>query len=137
MALLRPDASIACLWGFQPGQEETEVVTAVEAAVISLRAYGSRECAYERVGYMPMDGGKGAFTFGHVDGLLRGALLMAGIRPRYVTPMLWQAAMECLTGGDKNVSKRRAIELYPNEKITHGVADALLIARYGWNRLAL
>jgi hypothetical protein len=39
--------------------------------------------------------------------------------------------MQCLTGGDKNISKRRAQELFPSLKITHAVADALLIAEYG------
>jgi hypothetical protein len=36
-----------------------------------------------------------------------------------------------MTKGDKNVSKRRAQELYPQLKITHSTADALLIATYG------
>jgi len=35
-----------------------------------------------------------------------------------------------MTGGDKNVSKRRAQELFPEIKITHAIADALLIAEY-------
>jgi hypothetical protein len=44
--------------------------------------------------------------------------------------------MGCLTGGDKNVSKNRALELFPEvdevKKITHATADALLIGKYGW-----
>jgi hypothetical protein len=35
------------------------------------------------------------------------------------------------TKGDKNVSKRRAQELFPQLKVTHATADALLIAEYG------
>ncbi len=43
----------------------------------------------------------------------------------------WQKEMGCLTKGDKNVTKRRAQELFPTLKITHAIADALLIAEYG------
>jgi hypothetical protein len=39
--------------------------------------------------------------------------------------------MSCLTKGDKNVTKSRAQELFPEVKVTHAIADALLIAEYG------
>jgi len=39
--------------------------------------------------------------------------------------------MGCMTKGDKNVSKRRSQELFPQIKVTHAIADALLIASYG------
>ena len=32
--------------------------------------------------------------------------------------------------GDKNVTKRRAQELFPGARVTHAVADALLLAEY-------
>jgi hypothetical protein len=38
--------------------------------------------------------------------------------------------MGCLTKGDKNVSKSRAQELFPSIKVTHAIADALLIAEH-------
>jgi hypothetical protein len=47
-----------------------------------------------------------------------------------VRPQAWQKAMGCLTKGDKNVSKRRAQELFPSLKVTHATADALLIAEF-------
>ncbi len=37
---------------------------------------------------------------------------------------------QILTKGDKNVSKRRAQELFPALKVTHAIADALLIAEF-------
>ena len=86
---------------------------------------------------MPGDGGMGAFTFGRIAGLLAGLSWGQGWEPKYVAPMIWQAALGCLTRGNKNVSKNRAITLFPNyhaerpRGITHGVADALLIAEYG------
>ncbi len=135
MALLRIDGSIASVWTFQPKMVEEEVVNAVQDAVALLRAYDSRECVVEKVGYMPTDGGQGAFTFGHITGGLSFALLALGVRPRYVYPQFWQAEMECLSGGSKNVTKLRAMQLFPGEKITHGSADALLIAEFGRRRL--
>lgn len=136
MALLRLDGTIASVWTFRPGDDEGLVVSAVGDAVTLLRAYSSLECVFERVGYMPSDGGQGAFTFGAINGLLRGALLALGVRPRYVYPQAWQTELECLSGGSKNVTKLRAKQLFPGEKVTHGSADALLIAEYGRRRLA-
>jgi hypothetical protein len=76
-------------------------------------------------------GARSAFTFGRGYGNLEMALVAAGIPFERVLPRKWQAALGCLTKGDKNVSKRRAQELYPQLKITHATADALLIATYG------
>jgi hypothetical protein len=36
-----------------------------------------------------------------------------------------------MTKGDKNITKRKAQELFPEIKITHAIADSLLIAEYG------
>lgn len=47
-----------------------------------------------------------------------------------VAPVKWQTAMQCRTGGDKNISKRRASELFPGVRLTHAIADALLLAEY-------
>lgn len=79
----------------------------------------------------PQMGVKSAFTFGQNFGMLRMALAAAGIPFETVTPAKWQAALGCRTGGDKNVSKRRAQELFPGVKVTHAIADALLLAEYG------
>ncbi len=38
--------------------------------------------------------------------------------------------LDCMTGGDKNVTKRKAQELFPEIKVTHAIADALLIGEY-------
>jgi len=70
------------------------------------------------------------FNFGKGYGFLRGMLIAHGIPFGEVTPQKWQKFMNCLTKGDKNVSKARAQQLFPNLKITHAIADALLIAEY-------
>ena len=38
--------------------------------------------------------------------------------------------MDCLTGGDKNVTKRKAQSLFPWVKVTHAIADSMLLAEY-------
>ena len=94
----------------------------------------------EKVGYIKGDGAMVSFTFGAVFGLLRGLVLAQGWDIHYVYPQMWQAALSCMSGGNKNVTKNRAIYLFPEyhaerkRGITHDIADALLIAEYGRRR---
>ena len=69
-----------------------------------------------------------AFTFGRGYGGLRMALIAAGIPFEEITPKKWQRIMGCRSKGDKNVTKAKAQELFPDVKITHAIADALLLA---------
>lgn len=85
----------------------------------------------EQVHSSPQMGVTSAFTFGHGFGQIEMALTAAGIPFERLRPQAWQKAMGCMTKGDKNVSKRRAQELFPQIKVTHANADALLICEYG------
>ena len=76
-------------------------------------------------------GSTSAFSFGRGVGNLEMALTAAGIPFERVTPQKWQKALGCMTKGDKNVSKRKAQELFPQMKCTHATSDALLIMEYG------
>ena len=84
----------------------------------------------ESVHSMPGQGVASSFKFGRGFGNLEMALTAARIPFTYVTPQKWQKELGCLTGGDKNVSKARAQQLFPHIKITHALADALLIAEF-------
>jgi len=84
----------------------------------------------EKVNAMPKQGVVSMFKFGSSYGELKMALVAAGIRFEQVSPVSWQTALKCRTKGDKNVSKSRAQELFPDMKITHAIADSLLIAEY-------
>lgn len=84
----------------------------------------------ERVSSSPQMGVVSAFTFGKGYGALRMALQAEEIPFDEVVPAKWQAFMMCRSGGDKNITKRRAQQLFPNTKITHAIADALLLAEY-------
>ena len=90
-------------------------------------------CAYiEDVHAMPKQGVSSTFKFGRNLGTLEGILAALDIPMEHVTPQKWQQALGCLSKGNKNVTKAKAQELYPSLKITHNVADALLIATYGY-----
>ena len=84
----------------------------------------------ERVASSPQMGVVSAFTFGRGYGGLLMALTALRIPFEEVLPRTWQKELGCLTGGDKNVSKRRAQQLFPQLKVTHAIADALLIAEF-------
>jgi hypothetical protein len=92
---------------------------------LGVRAY------LEAVSSSPQMGVVSAFSFGRGYGNLEMALTAAGIPFERVRPQVWQKAMGCMTKGDKNISKQKAQELFPDKKIIHATADALLIALYG------
>ena len=85
----------------------------------------------EAVNAFPHQGVSSVFKFGMNYGMWQGILVALGIPFQRVYPLKWQTAMSCRTGGNKNISKARAQELFPQLKITHAIADALLIAEYG------
>lgn len=77
-------------------------------------------------------------------GQLEGVCIACGRKPVLISPIKWQNRLQCRTKGDKNVSKRKAIQCFPFmtkvvkssgeevSRITHDIADALLIALYGY-----
>ncbi len=87
-------------------------------------------CLIEQVHAMPGQGVTSMFNFGMGYGGLRMALIAANIPFETVTPQRWQKALGCQTKGNKNVTKKKAQELFPDIKITHAVADSLLISHY-------
>jgi hypothetical protein len=91
---------------------------------------GVTRAVLEYVRSSPQMGVRSAFTFGAGYGGLRMALVACNVPFDEVTPGKWQNVMQCRTGGDKNVTKRRATELFPGAKVTHAVADALLLAEF-------
>jgi len=106
-----------------------------------LRQFGpGNHAMIERVWSSPQMGVVSAFKFGRGVGVLHMALIAAGIPFDEVTPQKWQKAMGCLSprgtarvefgSKDKNITKRRAQALFPTVKVTHAIADALLIAEF-------
>ena len=93
---------------------------------------GRKYKAYiEQVSSSPQMGVVSSFSFGRGYGNLEMALTAAGVPFERVRPQVWQKAMGCMTKGNKNISKAKAQELFPDKKVIHATADALLIALYG------
>ena len=97
----------------------------------------------ERLGAMPRDEhGKARqnpttmFKMGVNYGLLRMCLIASGIPFDEVLPRKWQADFGLLRRPSetitqkKNRHKQKAQQLWPSLKITHAIADALLICEY-------
>jgi crossover junction endodeoxyribonuclease RuvC len=84
----------------------------------------------ERVASRPGQGVASTFTFGQSYGLCRAFLVAAAVRHELVTPAKWQRAMGCLSKGDKKVTKAKAQQLFPEIRVTHAIADALLLAEH-------
>jgi len=91
---------------------------------------GRLSALIEKVHSSPQMGVKSAFTFGESYGQLTALLVAHGIPYDTVRPQAWQKAMQCMTKGDKNITKAKAQSLFPGMKITHANADALLIAEH-------
>ena len=98
--------------------------------LLNEHADGNLFATIEKVHSFPGQGVASTFKFAMNYGLLRGILIAALIPFEEVSPIRWQKAMECLSKGDKNITKARAQQLFPGIKITHATADALLIAEY-------
>ena len=84
----------------------------------------------ERVSAMPRQGVASTFKFGTSYGFCRALLVCHQIRFETVTPSTWQRELKCLSKGDKNVTKAAAQRLFPDQKVVHATADAMLLAEY-------
>jgi hypothetical protein len=94
-------------------------------------------CYVEHVHSMHGEGVRSAFTFGYGYGGVRMALIAAEIRTELVAPHTWCKAHGLRRDKDetnvswKNRHKALAQRKFPHIKVTHHIADALLIADYG------
>jgi crossover junction endodeoxyribonuclease RuvC len=93
--------------------------------------FAPRFAFIEFVTPMPKQGLGSTWKFGQHYGFLRGLLIGLQIPFEAVRPQVWQKVLNCRSGGDKNVTKAAAQQLWPNQKWIHATADAALIAEYG------
>ncbi len=90
----------------------------------------------EKVHAMPKQGVTSMFNFGQSYGYLRGILVASQIPFEAVTPAKWQKRYGLIRKkkesdtDKKNRHKAVAQELFPTTKVTHALADALLIAHF-------
>lgn len=100
----------------------------------------------EIVGPMPKQGVSSAFKFGGNYLTLQTAIAFSDFRMERVTPGKWQKAIGLQSsvskgasttgvirgdGSRKKLTRAKAQELFPDIKVTHAIADALLIGEYG------
>jgi hypothetical protein len=104
-----------------------------------LSSLGVGRTIIEKVHSMPRDGVRAAFTFGGwYYAVQLGFRMLTPAAPDLVLPRTWQEhhglvfprSMGLTKTEKKNKHKVRAQELYPDIKITHANADALLILSY-------
>lgn len=115
-------------WTIKNTCTDIELIEAVEEAI---KRSDGVFATIERVSAMPGNGVVSMFKFGGSFYSLQ--MLCTALRVPFelVSPQKWQRSLSCLTGGNKNVSKTRAQNLFPQLKVIHANADALLIAEYG------
>lgn len=100
---------------------------------------GKCKAILEKVGAMPSQGVSSTFKFGQSFGMLQGLLTGSRIPWGLCTPQKWQRQIGCIwpsgkpkptSTQKKNLNKEVAQRIWPDEKITHAKADAMLIAEY-------
>lgn len=95
-------------------------------------------CVIEQVNAMPKQGVSSSFKFGRSFGQAEAIVVCHKWPYKLVRPAKWQQMMCCRSKGDKNVTKAAAQRLFPGIKITHAIADSLLLAelaRTKWDEL--
>lgn len=125
------DVNTGHAWSFKLDCTDRDIADGMRDALFSQEGGAADAFAViEKVHSSPQMGVKSAFTFGQSFGKLEMVLNCMGVCFEYVTPAKWQGAMKCRTKGDKNITKAAAQRLFPEVKITHANADALLLAEY-------
>lgn len=100
----------------------------------------SEHAMIERVSSMPGQGVASTFSLGHTAGACEATLLTLGCPVHFAAPATWKRAAGL--GRDKADSRARASLLYPTHAARwarvkdHGRAEAVLLARYGWDQIA-
>lgn len=125
--------------GLETGEFVDQIRLSAEPPAIArfVRRYSKRLgiCVLEKVWSRPGNSARSMFTFGENFGFVEGVLARSWIEYELATPQKWMKALDCETGGDKNVTKEFAKTLWPRKKIYHWNADALLIAEYGRRKI--
>jgi hypothetical protein len=118
-------------------ETERDILDVLRTVAVDIQGRPAR-AVIEAVNPQPKNGAQGNFTFGRSYGGLRMALVAAGIPFESVSPVKWQRSFGLPTEkaagsrtAKKNAHKARAQERFPTVKVTHAVADALLIAEWG------
>ncbi len=125
------------LKGAGNGKVKNEVNAAALSALLRDWVNGrSDEVAVivERVSSMPGQGVASMMSLGDTVGCIRGVVAARGYPLQWITPTQWKRRYAI--GADKELARAKAIQLYPQAELArkkdHNRAEAILLARYGW-----
>jgi crossover junction endodeoxyribonuclease RuvC len=102
-----------------------------------LREHAPDHAFIEFAAARPGQGVSSMFRFGCCYGALKMALSACGVPYTVITPAKWKPAVGIHTGADKEASRLRALQLFPDQaanlarKKNHARSDAMLLAFYG------
>ena len=119
---------------FSEGRTKSRVDACLLADIL-LEYQGARMAVVEKVSSRPGEGVSSAFSFGFTSGVILGVLGALKIPVVQPSPYVWKKALGL--GKDKDMSRARAIALYPaiSDKLKlkkhHDRAEAILMARWG------
>ena len=145
VALIREDGSVS-FWDapvvrIKSGKKtKTEMDAAAASSLISdIRDENKGQVfvTIEKVSSMPGQGVASMFSFGKNFGTWLGILAALKVPSQQVAPVSWKKKMMRDSGKEKDASRVKAMQLFPNTSKDlclikhHGRADALLIAEYG------
>lgn len=118
------------MWLEEPGQ------------IVVNRKISTKDGKRDNTGAL-LAGMKASRALGRSIGQWEGIAAALNISINLVPPKTWQSALNSPTRGDKNISKKCAYTIFPfltnragKTIITHDIADALLIATYGYMQYA-
>jgi crossover junction endodeoxyribonuclease RuvC len=102
-----------------------------------LRQHQPEHAYVEYAAARPGQGVSSMFKFGVSYGATKMALAACGVPYTIVTPAKWKPVVGIPTGSDKEASRLRALQLFPDEatslarKKDTGRSDAMLLAYFG------
>jgi crossover junction endodeoxyribonuclease RuvC len=102
-----------------------------------LREHDPDHAFIEFAAARPGQGVSSMFRFGCCYGALKMALTACGVPYTAVTPTKWKPAVGILKGSDKEASRQRALQLFPDQAANlarrrdNARGDAMLLAYYG------
>ena len=108
----------------------------VAAVCTWIRQHKPTMALIERAQAMPRQGASSGFKYGRAVGALEAAIVTCEVPIEIIEPTAWKRFFR-LPGKDKELSRQRAIQLFPAahamlaRKRDHGRAEAALIAFYG------
>ena len=129
---------------FKASGRGNDVDWASLSAAMLLTCDGADHCFIERVGARPGQGSSSMFKFGYTAGGVRGIIAVMNIPVTLVVPGKWKKAMGLSASKDAAVA--RAADLFPTHAtafrgpkggLRDGLAEAALIAKYGYDTLVL